>query len=487
MQQSLSGKGSDFFLKRIKEEMNKWWKKGILQMQTPPEWGVEPVPVKNRILGFWDYLILWGDLGIGLLVLLAGSFLVPGLGFNDAIQVIILGSLIGAGLLSVVGLMGSKVSVPTMVLLRPVLGLRGSILPSVINVIQLIGWTIFEFVIMGFAADAIFKNLFGFSNLYLWTALFAVVVIIMGLGGPLGVVREWLKKIAVWIVLVTSIWLTWHLLSSYDLSRILTQTGDGSIPFWVAVDLVISMPVSWLPLVADYNRFAKKPAPAFWGTFAGYALSNIWFYLLGVIILMAASFSQEPKEFVQAVVMTAGWIAFLVLLLDETDNAWADLYSSTVSIQNVLPKINQRWLIIGLGICSFIAAVLIDITRYESFLLLTGSLLIPLFGAAVADYFIINRQHYYGEDLFKTQGRYWYTGGINLVGIIAWLLGIVLFQVTNPATLGGFFPAWMEMIPSWMTGLGGSIPSFLGAFIIYALLTWLVKTIHPVAFSSKME
>ena len=43
------------------------------------QWGIEPVPSEARRLGFWDYVVLWGDLGIGLLVLLAGSFLVPGL------------------------------------------------------------------------------------------------------------------------------------------------------------------------------------------------------------------------------------------------------------------------------------------------------------------------------------------------------------------------------------------------------------------------
>lgn len=182
------------------------------------EWGIEPVPHEHRVLGFQDYFILWGDLGIGLLVLLTGSFLVPGLSLSNALLAILIGSVLGCFLLALIGILGSQTAIPTMVLLRPVLGLRSSYLPSALNVLQLVGWTIFEFVVMGFAGDAISKALFGFSNLPMWTAVFAVIVILMGIGGPVGVVRKWLKNFAVWVVLATTIWLTWHMFTTLTMS-----------------------------------------------------------------------------------------------------------------------------------------------------------------------------------------------------------------------------------------------------------------------------
>src|SRR5438128_2154105 len=94
------------------------------KLQSPPEWGVEPVPVAERKLGFLDFAVLWGDLGIGLLVLLAGSFLVPGLGLPAALLAIVVGTAIGCALLAAAGLIGSTLGAPTMVLLRPSLGLR---------------------------------------------------------------------------------------------------------------------------------------------------------------------------------------------------------------------------------------------------------------------------------------------------------------------------------------------------------------------------
>lgn len=446
----------------------------IPKIQAPPEWGIEPVPQTQRVLGWLDYFVLWGDLGIGLLVLLAGSFLVPGLGFGDALLATIIGSVLGCLLLALVGMIGSDNAVPTMVLLRPVLGVRGSYLPSLLNVLQLIGWTIFEFVIMGFAADAISRALFGTSSLLVWTAVFAAIVILMGIGGPIGVVRQWLEKFAVWIVLATTAWLTIYLLTSPTLSTVLSKPGNGSLPFWVAVDLVIAMPISWLPLVADYNRFARKTPRAFWGTFVGYLITNVWFYALGALLLLSAIVTQEtildPKAFVSAIALSAGWIALLILLVDETDNAWADLYSAAVSIQNLFPKVKQRVLILGLGVLSFLVAVVLDVTQYENFLFLIGAFFVPLFGILTADYFLLRKRQYQTDELYRPQGAYWYLGGVNVWGLVAWIAGVVVYHVTNPVTLGGFIPDWPKLVPEWLTAYGGSLPSFIAAFVLYAML-----------------
>jgi nucleobase:cation symporter-1, NCS1 family len=450
--------------------LNNTWRNALPKVQAPPEWGIEPVPQAHRGLGFMDYLVLWGDLGIGLLVLLAGSFLVPGLSLAEALFAIILGSVLGCLLLALVGIIGSDNGIPTMVLVRPVLGVRGSYGPSVLNAVQLIGWTIFEFVVMGFAADAISKTLFGISNLPLWTAVFAMIVILMGVGGPIGVVRQWLEKFAVWIVLATTVWLTWHLLTTYDLATLFSKPGDGSVSFWIAVDLVIAMPISWLPLVADYNRFARKSSHAFWGTLVGYFSTNVWFYALGAMVFLTAGLAQEPKGFVSAIALSAGWIALLILLVDETDNAWADLYSAAVSLQNVFPKIKQRWLIFGLGLVCFVVAVVLDITQFESFLFLTGSFFIPLFGLVTADYFLLRKRQYQVSEFYRVGGDYWYRGGLNVWGMFAWIAGVIVYHVTNPATLGAFMPSWITTVPASLTSFGGSLPSFIAAFVIYAAL-----------------
>ena len=109
--------------------------------------GIEPVPERHRVLGFLDYFVLWADLGVGLLVLLAGTLLVPGLGFWPAMAAIALGTLAGVLLLGLAGVVGSDHGIPSMVGLRPSFGVRGSYLPSLVNVIQLVGFGAFEVII----------------------------------------------------------------------------------------------------------------------------------------------------------------------------------------------------------------------------------------------------------------------------------------------------------------------------------------------------
>jgi putative hydroxymethylpyrimidine transporter CytX len=441
--------------------------KRLSELQAPPEWGIEPVPPDKRSLVFKDFIVLWGDLGIGLLVMLAGTFLVPGLGLGAALEAILLGTALGCLLLAMVGIMGSDSGEPTMALLRPLLGLRGSYLPTALNVLQLLGWTIFEFIIMGVATNTIAARLFGFSNYPLWTTVSAILVVLLGLGGPIGFIRHWLEKFAVWVALATGIWLVVHLLTHYDLRLLLAKSGDGSLPFWQAVDLVIALPISWLPLVADYSRFGRRTAGAFWGTALGFFVTGSWFLLMGSFLMLGANVRQEPKDFAAAIALIAGWGALLILLADETHNAWADIYSAAVSTQNLFPRIRQRWLIVVFGAGCLIAALALDITKYQGFLYLLGSFFIPLFGVLVADYFVVKgRRRTMRRALAYRlpRGRDW-----KLRALIAWALGIAAYHVTSPSIIASVFPAWASLAPQALSLLGGSIPSFALAFIVYAL------------------
>src|SRR2546422_2753809 len=98
-------------------------------------WGIRPVPPEHRRLSGFDFGVLWGDLAIGLLVLLTGALLVPSLGLPMALLAIALGTLIGCIPLALVGLAGAREGVPGMVLFRPVLGREGSYVPSVLNIV----------------------------------------------------------------------------------------------------------------------------------------------------------------------------------------------------------------------------------------------------------------------------------------------------------------------------------------------------------------
>src|SRR5437867_2699152 len=120
-----------------------------------PTWGIRPVPPTHRRLGGLDLAVLWGDLSIGLLVILTGALLVPAMGLPLALVAIAVGSVLGCIPLALVGAAGAREGVPGMVLFRPVLGLRGSYLPSVLNIVTLVGWTGFELWAMSLVANQV--------------------------------------------------------------------------------------------------------------------------------------------------------------------------------------------------------------------------------------------------------------------------------------------------------------------------------------------
>lgn len=424
--------------------------------QAPPEWGIEPVPRDFRILRFIDYFVLWSSLGVGLLVLEAGALLVPGLSLGQALLAILVGTLIGNLLLALAGMAGSDQGVPTMVLLRPVLGRRGSYLPSLLNLAQLIGWTAFELWVMALAANRISQALFGFSGYVVWLIVFAVWCVLLALGGPLVVVRQWLEKFGVWLVYGVTAWMTFYLFTHYNIPALLSQAGTGDMPFWLGVDLVVAMPISWMPLVADYNRFARDSRGTFLGTYLGYFVANIWFYGLGALFILTLNMTAPTPENLATAIMalTGGVIALLVILVDETDNAFADIYSAAVSIQNIFPQVSQRLLIVLIGAVGLGLAAFLSMGEYFNFLLLIGSVFVPLFGILAADYFVLRGRHIDTDELYRTGGQYWYRQGINWIAVVAWAAGVAIYHI----------------IARTLPTLGASIPSFAAAFLLYLAL-----------------
>ena len=275
--------------------------------ETLPDWGIEPVPDHHRQLSGFDLAILWGDLGIGVLVLVTGALLVPALGFPTAIVAIVLGSILGVGLLAIGAVAGAEHGVPTMVLFRPALGVRGSWFPSIMNVFQMIGWTAVELWAMSFVADLVATRAFGFSARWLWLALAAVVCTGLALWGPVGVTRVWLKRFGAWAVIAICVVVTILLVATDGITDALRSTGTGGFPtFGLAVDLVIAMPISWLPLVADYSRFARRPRAAGWGTFAGYLVANVWLYALGALLVLQTGSQPDPAGVAGGVLAVTG-------------------------------------------------------------------------------------------------------------------------------------------------------------------------------------
>jgi nucleobase:cation symporter-1, NCS1 family len=443
-----------------------------------PSWGVRPTGPEVRRLSGVDFAVLWGDLGIGLLVLVTGALLVPALGLPEALLAIVIGSLIGCVPLALVGRAGAREGVPGMVLLRPTLGTRGSYLPTILNMAQLLGWTAFELWAMALVASRITGPVLGIDGFAFWLGAAALVCLALSLGGPVLVVRRWMARFGVWVVAAVAAWVTIRVLTSVDLGALWSRAGAGGFPtFWAGVDLVIAMPVSWIPLVADYNRFARRGSSSAAGTYAGYLVANLWFYSLGALLILGAN---APGPSVTGIAdgiaaLAGGTVVLIVLLVGETDEAFADIYSAAVSIQNLVPRFPQRAGVvavtaIGVGVAAWLVGLPDEgVLTFEFFLLLIGSIFVPLFGVFLADYEVVRRRRgYRPEALFDHRGPYRYRAGFNLMALVAWVLGFATYHWIAPTSLEGWAAA-VEALFSDTLGLpfplfGGAVPASVVAF-----------------------
>ena len=451
-----------------------------------PSWGVRPTSPEVRRLSGLDFAILWGDLGIGLLVLVTGALLVPALGLPQALLAIAVGSLIGCVPLALVGRAGAREGVPGMVLLRPTLGTRGSYVPTILNIAQLIGWTAFELWAMALVASRITGPVLGIDGFTFWLSAAALVCLVLSLGGPVVVVRRWMARFGVWVVVAVAAWVTVRVLTAADLGALWSRPGAGGFPpFWGAVDLVIALPVSWIPLVADYNRFARRGSSSAGGTYAGYLMANLWFYSLGALLILGANAPGPSVTGIAdgIVALAGGSVVLVALLVGETDEAFADIYSAAVSAQNLVPRLNQRVGVvavtaIGVGVAAWLVGLPDEgVLTYEFFLLLIGSIFVPLFGVFLADYEVVRRRRpYRAEALFDHRGPYRYAGGFNPAAMTAWALGFAVYHWIAPTSLGGWANAVETAFADWL-GLpfplfDGAVPASVVAFAV-AFLAYL--------------
>src|SRR5256885_10807975 len=345
-----------------------------------------------------------------------------------------------------------------MVVLRAPLGRRGSYAPTVVNVAQNLGWSTFELIVISTAAAALSRKVFGFEGRWLWALLFGLVAVALAVLGPIGFVRRYVRKFAVWAVVASMIYLTWWVLDKSDLHQFGNAPGQGGLSLGAGIDIVIGSIVSWTPLAADYTRFSRDRRSAFLGASIGYFVPTLWCFGLGVLLVLSRNVADAAD--VPAAVAAGGAVsafALLALTVDESDEAFADIYSTAVSIQNVLPRVSQRLLIVAVSATATIGAIVIDLRSYQSFLLLLGSVFVPLFGVLLADWLLAGA-HYTERDFFSGPA-------VRVEQLVAWIVGFGLYQWLSPQG-----PAWWTDLvahahPGHATWTA-SLPSFAAAFVL---------------------
>ena len=394
-----------------------------------------PLPAGDRLFGWSDHAALWLSLGVGLLVMQIGAYLVPALGTQAALAVVVFGSLLGAGLLGWTAKIGCDSGLSSAGLMHATYGSRFARLPVLLNIVQLIGWTTFELVIMRDGTVAIARESGGFTaSLWPWltTLLWGAVLLALLSGSMVKLVRRFIGRYGLPLVMASLLWLSWQFLSkasAQGLSELWHRAGDGSMSTLSALDLVIAMPVSWLPLVADFARHGRDGNSALRGTWFGYAVANIWCYALGVLVAL----TTPSTDLVGALLLAQGGLMALgLILIDEVDNAYGDLYSGAVAGHSLQPGWNvRRWGMALAVLCTALALVL-PMHSLEPFLLMLSSVFVPLYGVILAR--LAGQSNIASLMTERT---------VNYTAVAIWLLGIACYHLCAQLA-----PSWGAALPT---------------------------------------
>jgi nucleobase:cation symporter-1, NCS1 family len=421
----------------------------------------QPAP---RALRTVDQLGMWGNLGVSLLGFTGAIYVLypidggSALSLTAAFTALVVGTLLGTAAVSIAAIPGTETGAPAMVLLRGLFGAKLSWLPTVLNIVQLLGWTTFELVTISTAMHQIS----GGVPRWVYVVVGGVLTTVLALR-PLGWIRLLRRYVTVAVVVALAY------LAIQLLRNPLPAFGHGTWSgFWIAVDTVIGVAVSWVPMAADYTRHSKSVRDTVVGTFVGYSITQIACYAVGLIALVTVAKGDANQIFGSFMAIPVGTLAFAVLAIREIDQSFADTYSTAVSVQNLRPRWDRRVLAVAIGAVATVLALALDVSDYENFLILIGSLFVPLLGVLAVDYFVMSRGRW---DLTETAPERW-------VMLLPWFVGFCAYQLINPGYLGWWSRGWAQVDQGLhftpTTWMSASIISF----VVAALATVPVGLLH---------
>ncbi|MBA9002315.1 purine-cytosine permease family protein [Thermomonospora cellulosilytica] len=391
-----------------------------------------------RVLGFWDQSAFWANLGVSLFAF-SGAYTVLAPDENGAAQLpitagivaMIVGTVLGGLMLGLAAVPGARTGQPAMVLLRGLFGARLSYVPTALNIVQLVGWGTFELIVIADAARQLYDGVPRWAYVLAAGVLTTVLAI-----WPLGSVRL-LRRYVTAAVMIALVYFYLQLLRE-PLPDLGAAPGSGTQSwslFWAGADAALAVSISWVPLAADYTRHARSARGAFGAATVAYAATQIIAYVLGLLALALVA-GDSAQVYTPFLGVTLGAWFFAVFVLREADQSFANVYSTAVSIQNIVPRADRRVLAVALGALITGLALVLDMGDYAGFLSLIGSVFVPMLGVLAVDFFLGRGRR--GWNLSAAAPSRW---GM----IAAWAIGFVTYQLINPGSVGGWSALWTDL------------------------------------------
>lgn len=344
--------------------------------------------------------LIWFGAAVSIAEILTGTYFAP-LGFNRGLFAIVIGHIIGCVLLFLAGLIGGKVGKSSMETAKMSFGNKGALLFSVLNIIQLVGWT----AIMIYDGALAVNGIFNIGD-WFWCIVIGALIILWIMIGIKNLGK--VNTVAMAALFVLTIILSFVIFEKGTIHNI---SGEG-MSFGAAVELSVAMPLSWLPLISDYTREAKKPVKATAVSAITYGIVSCWMYVIGMGAAIFTAESDIAQIMVKAGLGVAG---LLIIIFSTVTTTFLDAYSAGVSSESVTKKFNAKWFAVAVTVAGIVGAIFLPLADITEFLYFIGSVFAPMIAIQITDFFILKQNRE--------------SSSFNIRNLIIWLAGFIIYRL----------------------------------------------------------
>ena len=355
--------------------------------------------MEERKTSLFENGLIWFGAGVSLAEILTGTYFAT-LGFRRGVAAILLGHLIGCVLLFLAGYIGGKTGKSAMETVKLSFGGQGAKLFAALNVLQLVGWTAIMIYDGALAADGVLA-----AGRWVWCLVIGGLIVVWILIGIQNLGR--LNTVAMVALFLLSIVLCVVIFRGTG-----TAAVDDSLSFGAAVELSVAMPLSWLPLISDYTRSARRPAAATAVSAAVYGLVSCWMYIIGMGAAILAGETDLAQIILRAGLGVAG---LLIIVLSTVTTTFLDAWSAGISSESLSARLPGKWVAVGAAVVGTLGAILFPMDDITDFLYLIGSVFAPMIAILIADFFLLRSDR---------SGR-----SFDLWNLAIWLVGFILYRL----------------------------------------------------------
>ena len=356
--------------------------------------------MEERRTSVFENGLIWFGAAVSIAEILTGTYFAP-LGVAKGLLAILIGHVIGCTMLFFAGLIGGKTRKSAMETAKMSFGSKGALLFSVLNILQLVGWT----AIMIYDGALAVNGIFAVGN-WVWCIVIGGLIILWILIGIQNLGK--INTVAMGALFVLTVILSFVIFSKGNAWNI----GGEGMTFGAAVELSVAMPLSWLPLISDYTREAKKPVKATAVSAVTYGVVSCWMYMIG----MGAAIFTGESDIAQIMVKAGLGIAGLLIIVFSTvTTTFLDAYSAGVSSESLSGKINGKLIAVAVTVIGTFGAIFLPLADITDFLYFIGSVFAPMIAIQIADFFILKQ---------NTE-----TSAFSIRNLMIWFVGFVVYRL----------------------------------------------------------